>query len=678
MDLRNLEMKKYCPPPDLLDLLEELKIPHHLDKLKELGYDDVDDFENPLTMPPLPVLCRVKDTSREDALRAQLDILAACLAAANIDAEVLRAAEALAAEARARLELLSLHPTNWRRLKESLWARRASCAREIDAAAGVHGFASATDGPRALKGELAQPHDADVAARAAAKTFAAEVALSAGPPVLVEGAEHRATTLRKLKLLVKHVKQHSRSWVGRRWSDGALREERGLKPKDVTLYDVNLNLLAPLGAEFSVAYSELFARGQQPTPKALLSHAWSHPLLRTFDVLHAKDRGYGEDDPIWICASAIRQHAVEVGTSIFDSPFFKALKASAMKVIIISVEDAGVLTRSWCALEAFLALVEGGPGYLTDIYAHYEGAVRRLTDGLIAADETRVDTKASVDADRENILAHVKLQAGGEVSIDNTVRARYFVAALFAVVEAEDGAALVSSGMEALRRSVLPRLVLSDAIVEVHAHTLMRSLPSSVVELRLPGVGIGGKGPQILSTFLASSTALRVLDLSNNQIGSAGAAGLCEGLAANTTLTALTLRGNQIGAADAVGLGKGLAANASLTTLNLGYNQIGDAGAAGLGKGLAANTTLTTLSLDFNAIGAAAAVGLGEGLAANKALTTLDLMSNQIGDTGAAGLREGLAANASLTTLNLCDNQIGDAGAAGLSKGLSANASLTT
>ncbi|KAJ1622869.1 hypothetical protein T492DRAFT_884494 [Pavlovales sp. CCMP2436] len=46
MDLRNLEMKKYCPPPDLLDLLEELKIPHHLDKLKELGYDDVDDFEN--------------------------------------------------------------------------------------------------------------------------------------------------------------------------------------------------------------------------------------------------------------------------------------------------------------------------------------------------------------------------------------------------------------------------------------------------------------------------------------------------------------------------------------------------------------------------------------------------------------------------------------------------------
>mmetsp|Transcript_26874 Transcript_26874/g.68066 ORF Transcript_26874/g.68066 Transcript_26874/m.68066 type:complete len:112 (+) Transcript_26874:343-678(+) len=46
MDLRNLEMEEYCSQPDLLDLLEELKILQHLDKLTELGYDDVDDFEN--------------------------------------------------------------------------------------------------------------------------------------------------------------------------------------------------------------------------------------------------------------------------------------------------------------------------------------------------------------------------------------------------------------------------------------------------------------------------------------------------------------------------------------------------------------------------------------------------------------------------------------------------------
>ncbi|KAJ1629336.1 hypothetical protein T492DRAFT_873594 [Pavlovales sp. CCMP2436] len=46
MDLRNLEMEEYCPPLDLLDMLEELKTSQHLDKLTELDYDDVDDFEN--------------------------------------------------------------------------------------------------------------------------------------------------------------------------------------------------------------------------------------------------------------------------------------------------------------------------------------------------------------------------------------------------------------------------------------------------------------------------------------------------------------------------------------------------------------------------------------------------------------------------------------------------------
>ncbi|KAJ1638654.1 hypothetical protein T492DRAFT_858120 [Pavlovales sp. CCMP2436] len=46
MDLRNLELEEYCPQPDLLDLLEELKIPQHSDKLTELGYDDVNDIEN--------------------------------------------------------------------------------------------------------------------------------------------------------------------------------------------------------------------------------------------------------------------------------------------------------------------------------------------------------------------------------------------------------------------------------------------------------------------------------------------------------------------------------------------------------------------------------------------------------------------------------------------------------
>jgi hypothetical protein len=178
-----------------------------------------------------------------------------------------------------------------------------------DAARPPRAPASAT-----LPDDLALPHAADVSARAAVRAFAAEVAQTAGPIVRVEGAEHRATTLRELRLLVEYVKQHSGSWIKRRKVDGAWRDVHGLKPEEVNLYDVNLNVLSRLSAELGVAYSELFSRGQQRKPKVFVSHAWSHSLLQTYEALkeHAKDRGYGEYEPIWICAFAIRQHNPEI------------------------------------------------------------------------------------------------------------------------------------------------------------------------------------------------------------------------------------------------------------------------------------------------------------------------------------------------------------------------------
>jgi hypothetical protein len=125
-----------------------------------------------------------------------------------------------------------------------------------------------------LPKELALPRDADKASRAAVRAFAAEVAQTAGEPVRIECAENRATTLRELRLLVDHVKQQSGSWVGRREVDGAWHDVRGLKPEEVNLYDVNLNVLSRLGDELNVAYSELFARGEQRKPKVFVSHAW--------------------------------------------------------------------------------------------------------------------------------------------------------------------------------------------------------------------------------------------------------------------------------------------------------------------------------------------------------------------------------------------------------------------
>ncbi|KAJ1620707.1 hypothetical protein T492DRAFT_1075839 [Pavlovales sp. CCMP2436] len=271
-----------------------------------------------------------------------------------------------------------------------------------------------------------------------------------------------------------------------------------------------------------------------------------------------------------------------------------------MTLIIVAAEGEGVLDRSWCALEMNLAMVVGGAGYLIDIYTHHEGEVQRLTDGLIARDNNNAkqkagrdkkfsfaiieralkfalkDTKAAVQLDRDNIVLYVQRQdvqrqaasaellgakllgakllgakllgvellgamlLGAEL-LDATVRARYFVAALEAVVKAENGAALVAAGFEALGRSALPRLSLTSAIGEVHAHMLVRSLPSSAVEVLLPYVKIGDKGAMLVGTFLSSSKALTELGLRGNQIGDMGALGLGKALEVNASLTTLRL-----------------------------------------------------------------------------------------------------------------------------------------
>uniref|UniRef100_A0A7R9YK48 Uncharacterized protein n=1 Tax=Diacronema lutheri TaxID=2081491 RepID=A0A7R9YK48_DIALT len=177
-------------------------------------------------------------------------------------------------------------------------------------------------------------------------------------------------------------------------------------------------------------------------------------------------------------------------------------------------------------------------------------------------------------------MMHVRLTRAGDELLDATVRARYFVAALSDIVKASNAVALVDAGMAALRRSALPRLVLMSEIDEANAQTLVRSLPRSIVELLLPGVGIGHTGAKIVGNFLKgnASTDLRA------------------------RLTALTRHR------------RATQACCSLTTLELGINKIGDPGAIGLGEGLKVDASLTTLILELNQIGDAGAIGLDEGL----------------------------------------------------------------
>ncbi|CAF3932476.1 unnamed protein product [Rotaria magnacalcarata] len=90
-------------------------------------------------------------------------------------------------------------------------------------------------------------------------------------------------------------------------------------------------------------------------------------------------------------------------------------------------------------------------------------------------------------------------------------------------------------------------------------------------------------------------------------------------------LKILNLSGNQIGATGAQHLADALKNNEMLTTLNIGDNYIGDNGAQHIADVLHQNKTLTTVVLKNNDIGDEGTEELAEALVHNETLTTLDL-----------------------------------------------------
>ena len=78
----------------------------------------------------------------------------------------------------------------------------------------------------------------------------------------------------------------------------------------------------------------------------------------------------------------------------------------------------------------------------------------------------------------------------------------------------------------------------------------------------------------LLATALKTNTALKNLDLSDNDLGPADAESLATALKPNTTLTNLDLSHNYLGPASAESLATALKTNTTLTNLNLSDNDL--------------------------------------------------------------------------------------------------------
>jgi len=543
----------------------------------------------------------------------------------------------------------------------------------------------------------AQPAAAKPAAKPAAQP-AAKPATGDDAPTALElrmmkaGCEipqvhERGITIQELRLVREHVQARCETdgWQGLRPDGSGKMVPTAVKPEDVNLYDVNEYLLKPAtkdvrGGRCSLV--ERLASGPRK-PLVFLSHAWSHPFFRTVEIIeqHMVDREYADHDAVWICAFAIRQNdpGAEIPDHITESPFFLALRVAQMTLIVMG-EQAELLGRMWCGLEAHLSMVEGnqeGRTLTTDIYTKSKGKVERLTDGFIRADVsngnknvspaewgrphlkkerdarfplalvgkamqfTLAKAATSEESDATNILKYVRAGDGGETVVNCTFRARSFISVLPLLQGELANAVDAEAGFKALKGSVLTKLPLSS-LPQAHTAGLLTSLPLPLMELIMANSKLDDGHAATLGAFLKKSNALRVLRLGGNKITHVGCVSLAEALKTNTSLTLLNLGSNKVGSDGVVAIANALMHNAktALRVLWIDENAVGKPGGVALGKAMVGNTSLIEMHMSGNDFGSEAAEAFLPGLKAHPTLVKFNVRSCGISEEGQSSLKK--------------------------------------
>jgi len=186
---------------------------------------------------------------------------------------------------------------------------------------------------------------------------------------------------------------------------------------------------------------------------------------------------------------------------------------------------------------------------------------------------------------------------------------------------------------------------------------------------------------------LSCLKALKVLDLSYNNIDDAGAKAVARGVETCKTLRTLSLRGNDIGPAgiasivEALNTASAAEDGATLATLDVNGNPLTDEGGVVVAKFLETNTTLQALDVGNCEFGDVTVIAVCAALCeANKTLNDLNLENpriRSIEDETSVHVAKMLARNNTLTALNLGKHRMRDHGCHTLvDYGLTRNATL--
>jgi len=187
---------------------------------------------------------------------------------------------------------------------------------------------------------------------------------------------------------------------------------------------------------------------------------------------------------------------------------------------------------------------------------------------------------------------------------------------------------------------------------------------------------LGRKGAEHLAELLESNEGLDDLDITRTGISMPGIASICAAMRRNCTLQTLrmsdTVPFRTVESELGSHLGRMLQFNSTLKSLDISKIQLRDEGLRVVSSQLLKyNRSLTSLTVSGNSISMEGASALAELLSHGNVLAHLNISANNLRDEGAAHLANALQYNSGLESLDVSNCAINDEGLASLADSLS-------
>lgn len=189
----------------------------------------------------------------------------------------------------------------------------------------------------------------------------------------------------------------------------------------------------------------------------------------------------------------------------------------------------------------------------------------------------------------------------------------------------------------------------------------------NITKLDLSKCELGKNSKTFFNIFSKVKSDLQILNISNNVLTEKGIDTLFTTLC-DSKLKSLNVSYCHIQADFIFPLNNYLAKTTTLTSLNLSNNLLGENGIDYISEGLIENKSIMTLDLSYNGIESKGGEFLKEILEKNTRLITLNLNGNYLKDSGCEKIVQGILGGIKLTYLFLENNTIGDSGATSISK----------